>query len=254
MTSPKKQNSTRVFLIALTSILAILSIGRTIDWGQTASFAQSVLERLNLPIQSSHPAAGVTFDLNRLGRDAKLAQLTVERKQRFGIDKGLDLISRADEIIRIGTRTVAMKEILDEIDSAAHLAPRPSLPAQGQTVDGYYGIYLVEPDDNIWNIHILFLQEALASRGISLLPIADEPDHHGFSSGQGKILNFPDEMAHIYNIAQRRLERDLSRVTAMNLLIVYDLQALLRLLDQIDQGRLNHIEFDGQSIWMPGGP
>jgi hypothetical protein len=253
MTMKRNQRPTRVFFIALTSALAILSIGRLIHSGHTAGIGWLALEGVNLRLQNSPPPVAMTLDLNRIERDAKLAQMVHERKQRLGIETSLDLIAKADEAIRIGSQTVAMEEILARINSADHGSPGPPPSAGANAPTGYYGIYVVDPADTIWSIHIKLLKEYLAHRGITLFPIADEPDRHGFSSGEGKILNFPDEMAHIYNIEQHRIERDLNRVSPMNELIVYNLRKISALADQIEHKNMDHVEFDGQTVWIPSG-
>ena len=43
-----------------------------------------------------------------------------------------------------------------------------------QVLDAY-GIYVVKPNDNIWNIHFQFLKEYFTHKGIMLSPVADEP-------------------------------------------------------------------------------
>ncbi len=67
-----------------------------------------------------------------------------------------------------------------------------------------YGVYVVQPGDNIWNIHFRMLKEYYARKGIRLGHNADEPESSGLSSGVGKILKFSEAMVIIYNLKEKR--------------------------------------------------
>ncbi len=114
-----------------------------------------------------------------------------------------------------------------------------------------YGIHVVRPKDNVWNIHFDFLREYFENRGITLSPRADEPLKPGVSSGVGKILKFSENMVHIYNVRERRLSMNLDRIHPQNKIVVFNLGRAFSLLDQIDYQNVRHIEFDGQTLWIP---
>lgn len=114
-----------------------------------------------------------------------------------------------------------------------------------------YGIHVVRPDDNVWNIHFDFLREYFENRGISLSPRADEPLEPGVSSGVGKILKFSENMVHIYNVRERKLSMNLDRIHPQSKIVVFNLGRAFSLLDQIDYQNVRHIEFDGQTLWIP---
>ena len=114
-----------------------------------------------------------------------------------------------------------------------------------------YGIHIVRPGDNIWNIHFQFLRNYFARKGIDLAPTADEPLAKGMSSGVGKILKFSENMVHIYNLRQRRLEMNLDTIHPLSKIVIFNLARVFAMLKQIDYGNVHRIEFDGETLWIP---
>jgi len=187
-------------------------------------------------------------------------QLTETRKSSLGIENGVDLIVKADEALKLGDAIVPMKEILDRIklkqgkiiesDIGQQLLPSMELTQKNPTQSAY-GIYVVQPDDNIWNIHFQFLQDYFKNRGISLTPASDEAMVNGSSSGVGKLLKFSEKMVYIYNIRDRKLAVDLGLIHPLTKVVVFDMGRVFSLLDQIDYEHVNRVEFDGEIIWIP---
>ncbi|MBW2370395.1 MAG: hypothetical protein JRH15_21195 [Deltaproteobacteria bacterium] len=188
------------------------------------------------------------------------AQLTEARKSSLGIENGVDLIVKADEALKLGDAIVPMKEILDRIklrqgeiiesDIGQQLLSPMEVAPQNATQSAY-GIYVVQPDDNIWNVHFQFLQDYFRNRGISLSPTSDEATVNGSSSGVGKLLKFSEKMVYIYNVRDRKLAVDLGLIHPLTKVVVFDMGRVFSLLDQIDYERVNRIEFDGEIIWIP---
>jgi hypothetical protein len=187
-------------------------------------------------------------------------QLTEDRKASLGIENGVDLIVKSDEALKIGDAIVPMKEILDRIKlkrgdilesdiGQSALAALRQPPKNG--AEDAYGIYVVQPNDNIWNIHFKFLQDYFRNRGISLSPASDEAASDGTSSGVGKLLKFSENMVYIYNVRDRKLDMDLNVIHPLTKLVVFDMGRVFSLLEQIDYERVNRIEFDGDIIWIP---
>ena len=114
-----------------------------------------------------------------------------------------------------------------------------------------YGIYVVRPGDNIWNIHFEFLKENFKYRGITLSPVADEPDERGVSSGVGKILKFAEGMVYIYNIREHRLADDANIIQPLSKIIVFNMARAIELIKKIDYEDIKHIQFDGETLWLP---
>jgi hypothetical protein len=114
-----------------------------------------------------------------------------------------------------------------------------------------YGIHVVRPRDNIWNIHFNLLKELFRNKGTALPPLADEPTPSGRSSGVGKLLKFSENMVAIYNLRERRLDPDLNLITPNSKVVVFNFNRLFAMLDQIDYKNIDAIQFDGDTIWIP---
>jgi len=54
-------------------------------------------------------------DYNRLQKDKNLQSVMEKRKEKYGFEKGVDLIVKPDESVKVGDEVVPMKEILDRI-------------------------------------------------------------------------------------------------------------------------------------------
>ncbi|MFW6373216.1 MAG: PCRF domain-containing protein [Thermodesulfobacteriota bacterium] len=124
------------------------------------------------------------------------------------------------------------------------------LPAEGIEI---YGVYVVQPGDNIWNIHFEFLKEYFRNRGVRLSPVSDEKTAKGVSSGVGKILKFSEKMVHIFNIRERELESDLDMINPLSKIVVFNMGQAFDLLNQIDYENITEIRFDGENLWVPAG-
>jgi hypothetical protein len=116
-----------------------------------------------------------------------------------------------------------------------------------------FGIYVVRPGDNIWNIHFRFLREYFGGRNVRLTPVADEPDDRGISSGVGKILKFSESMVHIYNLREKRLDANLDLIHPESKVVVFNLGEAFDLLGRIDERNIRELRFDGETLWVPAG-
>lgn len=184
--------------------------------------------------------------------DKALTALMEERKALYGIEKSIDMIVKPDESIKVGEETVRMKKILDEVRlrRGEILETDLVIGARGEESDEF-GIYVVQPSDNIWDIHFKLLKDHYDHKGIQLSPLADEPDRLGYSSGVGKILKFSENLVHIYNLRERRLDSDLHLIHPLSKIVVYNMRRVFALLDRINYKDVNRIEFDGETLWLP---
>ncbi len=194
------------------------------------------------------------IDYDKLDKDLKLKELMEERKAKYGLKKGIDIITKSDESIKIGESTVPMQEILDEIRLKLGDIIEKDLKS-GQTGSGKdtkeFGIYVVQPTDNIWNIHFKFLKDYFDHKGVVLSPRSDEPSQAGQSSGVGKLLKFSENTVQIYNIKEHKLEIDLSLIIPLSKIVIYNMEQIFTLLDLIDYEKVNRIQFDGETLWIP---
>ena len=221
--------------------------------------------------------------------DQAMASLMEERKAKYGVGESLDLIVNENESIKVGEYTVSMKQIMDDvkvsrgeivvdeirpknqdshedtnqIDGQENLAQSEDAVQAGLSGGdsakstarkkgaSEFGVYVVQPGDNIWNIHFRLLDEFFAHQGVRLSPLADEPSNQGFSSGVGKILKFSENMVAIYNLKTRQVDQDLNLIQPLSKVVVYNMTHVFDLLRQIDYSQVNMIQFDGDTLWLP---
>jgi hypothetical protein len=124
----------------------------------------------------------------------------------------------------------------------------------GTTPAEVYGIHVVRPGENLWNIHFSLLKEYFRGKGIELPPLADEPRASGHSSGIGRVLKFSEGMVYIYNLRERRLEASIDLIQPRSKIVVYKMREVFSLLDQIDVEALDRIRFDGDTLWLQARP
>ena len=166
----------------------------------------------------------------------------------------MDLIIRSKESFTIGDHTISMQEILEKAAAKTHQVVEKEIDPSGRMVlveDKPYGIHVVRPGENVWNIHFKILREYFAGHGARVSYTADEPLVCGKSSGVGKILKFSEHMVIIYNLVQRCMATDIHLLAPMGKIVVYNMQEMFALLQQIDYDHVDCIRFDGNAIWVP---
>ncbi|MEJ2658469.1 MAG: hypothetical protein P8012_14970 [Desulfobacterales bacterium] len=194
------------------------------------------------------------IDYNKIEEDKKLQALMQKRKAEYGLEKGVDMIAKSNESLKIGDETVSMQEILDKIRLKSGDIVEKDLKSQGavnkEKIESF-GIHVVQPGENIWNIHYTFLKDYFDHKGVQLSPLSDEPLQGGRSSGIGKILKFSEHTVNIYNIKERKLDMNLNLIYPLTKVVVYNMDQIFAFLDLIDYKHVNRIQFDGETLWMP---
>lgn len=206
-------------------------------------------EKIQIP-----STTGPVIDYNRIEEDKELKALMEERKAQYGVEKGVDIIAKSDESFKIGDATVSMQEILDKIRLKSGEIVEKDLKSRDETPKEKiesFGIHVVQPGENIWNIHYTFLKDYFEHKGVQLSPLSDEPIQGGRSSGVGKILKFSEHTVNIYNIKERKLDVDLNLIFPLTKVVVYNMDQIFAFLDLIDYKHVNRIQFDGETLWMP---
>ncbi len=195
-----------------------------------------------------------TIDYKDLKKDSRLKSLMGSRKQELGLDKSLDMIVNSDETFTIGDIEVSMSDILkqaflkqgdvfeEKIETSGEVRPQKIKQ---------YGIYVVQPGDNIWNIHFNILKEYYDTQGFSVAAKADEPVDRGLSSGVGKILKFSETMVIIYNLVEKKVDTNIDLLEPLSKIIVYNMDEVFSLLKEINYQNIDRIQFDGKTIWIP---
>ncbi len=191
------------------------------------------------------------INYNELEKDDTLKKAMEKRKNKYDIKNSLDMIVNSDETFKIKDKMVSMAKILklaalkrgDVVEE--DIAGKTSGKGIKQ-----YGIYVVKPGDNIWNIHFNILREYYNLKNINLNLKADEPDKKGFSSGIGKILKFSEKIVTIYNLEQGTIDSDINIIKPFTKIIVYNMTDIFSLLNDINYKNVSNLKFDGKTIWI----
>ena len=195
------------------------------------------------------------IDYNKIEKDKELMALMQQRKAQYGVNKGVDIIAQSNESIKIGDSTVSMQEILEKIRLKSGDIVEKNIKTQDAPANeklASFGIHVVQPGENIWNIHFTFLKDYFDHKGVQLSPRSDEPLQGGSSSGIGKILKFSEHTVNIYNIREHKLDVNLNLIFPLTKVVVYNMDQIFAFLDLIDYKHVNRIQFDGETLWMPG--
>lgn len=196
----------------------------------------------------------VTINYGDLGSGTRLTELMKQRKEALGLKESVDFIVRSDESFTIGGTTVAMRDILEKAFLKKKAVFEERIEETGAIEPDRiknYGIYIVQPMDNIWNIHFRIIQEYYATRGISVCQTADEPIDDGRSSGIGKLLKFSETLVIIYNLEDRMVADNIDLLKPLTKIVVYSMDDVFNLLNEIDYDNVDSIRFDGETIWIP---
>ncbi len=194
------------------------------------------------------------IDYQNLKQDEKLAALMETRKKNLGIRKSLDMIVKSDESFKVGGNKVSMQDIIEKSHMQKEKVFIQKIEGSGAVTPlkiKEYGIYVVQPNDNIWNIHFNLLKEYYDHQGISVSPKADEPDKNNLSSGVGKILKFSENMVMIYNLSEKKIDTDIDLLEPLSKIVIYNMDEVFSLLKQIEYKNIDRIQFDGKTIWIP---
>ncbi len=289
----KFQSNRTLIICGVLTVIATLVVGALILRRQpgTTTPPASSARPAGTPVSPAAPGADegkltlkvkqeTVVDYNIVSEDPALSSLMAERKAKYRVDKGVDLIVRSDETLKVGVTTIRMKEVLDTIrlergelleadieapDSAgrsftagaahgshapAPVDGSPGVDSEGMPLAIEYGIHVVQPGENIWNIHFTLLREYLGKKGIAIASKSDEPEG-GRSTGVGKLLKFSEKMVAIYNIVDRRLATDINLIRPETKLVVYNMKEIFKLIEQIETTDIDRIWFDGDTIWIP---
>lgn len=200
---------------------------------------------------------GGVIDYGKIKDTRELDSMMKDRKEEYGVQDSVDMIVTSDESIKVGERTVSMEEILDKVRLQQGGVVEKNLEwgkgsenKNGKDKEGF-GIYVVQPGDNIWNIHFRLLKEFFEKRGVDLPPMSDELSPNGTSSGVGKILKFSENMVYIFNLESRNLDNNIHLIHPLSKVIVYRMDDVFALLEQIDFNKVSLIRFDGETLWIP---
>ena len=195
-----------------------------------------------------------TIDYNELKKDDELIKLMNSRKTEFGIKNSLDMIVKSNESFTIGDNYISMRDILEKAFIKQGNVFEEKIATSGAVSPQKiktYGIYVIRPGDNIWNIHFNILKEFYEHKGINVSPKADEPVDQGMSSGVGKILKFSETMVIIYNLVDKKVVSNINLLEPLSKIIIYNMDEVFSLLFEFNYDNIDRIQFDGKTIWIP---
>lgn len=183
-----------------------------------------------------------------------------ERQQLAGFKDSVDYIVRADEPFELGGKTWTIDDIRNRLlpdekkepvlrkITEAEVGPSIRKPivapaSQGSKPADYYAVRIVQPGDNLWNIHYQIIRDYLARRHIILASRADEPHPDGHSSGVGRLLKFIESVVVVYDFDKNRAETDLNLIHPYQIVVFFKISDLLTALDQLQPDDLNRLRY-----------
>lgn len=204
-------------------------------------------------IQKTESIEIPAIDYRLLDKGTGLGRMMKQRKEKFGLTDSVDLIVRSDESFTVGGRKVSMAEIIEKAAvkrGEIYETEIGNTDAMNDEEVRKYGIHVVEPGDNVWNIHFNVIKDYYDSRGITVESDADEPNEAGMSSGVGKILKFSEKTVIIYNLVQERIDTNIDLIQPLSKVVVYNLSRVFALLEQISYNNVDRVKFDGTTLWI----
>ena len=126
-------------------------------------------------------------------------------------------------------------------------AARPPAPATGKKPINYFGIYLVQPGDNLWDTQFAFIREYFGSRGINVATNSDRPLKDNLSSGIGRILKYMENKVFIFNLKTKQLSTNLSLLAPHEKIVIFNLSHLHQLLQPLSPSQINKIRLLSQN-------
>ncbi len=253
----KSRKTSSLVIIALAGLilLAVLVAIKILMEPQIIVREDEPTPNANTPSTVTAPAEKETavIDYGKLASDDDLQSLMAQRKEDYDVGEGIDIIARTDEMVQIGDTTVSMKELQKQIQLKLGEIGEETIGPDGQPLaqaTESYGIYIVQPGDNIWNIHFRFLKDYFSRRNITLSSVADEPVKQGYSSGVGKLLKFSENMVYIYNIIDKQFSENLNLIEPQSKIVIYKMDRVFAFLEQVDYKNINHLRFDGDTLWI----
>lgn len=193
------------------------------------------------------------IDYKKLDKDKALHDLMARRKKELGIKNSLDMVVKSDESFKVGKITVSMKDVLEKTFLKNKKIFEEKIGESGEIKPDKvkaYGIYVVHPGDNLWDIHFRLIREYYKARGIIISKRADEPVKGGFSSGFGKVLKFSEKMVVIYNLLEHKVDTNINLLHPLSKVIVYNMKEVFSLLKTIDYKNVDKLKFDGETLWI----
>ncbi len=241
------------WLLALAVILAAVA-ALYVYWGdispqQTAKPKPSAADQQKTPAGQSAGVPNPSKHGDTIKVDGSQQGEQEQRKKPFGLDKSVDAVARSDEKIQVGQHKVSVEELERKLVVEQRGDVREK-SLQGGKISAW-GVHVVRPGDNLWQIHYQLLREYLVGRGVKLPPQADQPQPKGYSTGVGKILKFAEHMVGVYNLRTGHMSKNLNQLEPGQKVVVFNLSEIFAQLDQVDPQEINGVMYDGRVLFFP---
>jgi len=256
-----RTGKTRTVLISLTAVAVALSLAAMLLYAYRAPLfgvtTQKTLQNTAVFDSNENQDRIVKGKIEYLpemnSKDRGKTPLTDQRKKELGIENSFDMIVESGEQFKIGEIIISMRDIVEKSFLREKKIFEEKINASGDThpeTIEKYGIYIVKPGDNLWNIHFNLIKAYYRSRGLTLPDKADEPLENNASSGVGKILKFSEKLVTIYNTIENRVDDDIDLLEPLSKIVVYNMNEVFALLKKINYKNMDKIRFDGETIWI----
>ena len=194
-----KNDSSQKFIIAAVIILFLIAV---IYFVANKDKKPNVIEQ---PVKKEIPQEKESYEASykkeiktkpainydELEKNEDLKKAMQERKKQYDIKNSLDMIVDSDETFKINNIEISMAEILKLAALNRGDVVEENIGEDSKNIDiKQYGIYVVKPCDNIWNIHFNILREYYGLKNIIMDMKADETDKMVLRSVVGKIIKF----------------------------------------------------------------
>lgn len=206
--------------------------------------------KAGVPAPPAPSAGGEVVRVSPGHTSAAEAAEQAKRKKPYGLKKSLDVVVRSDESVMVGGKKVPMREMERKlvVEQRGELLDRPLDKSKRVSA---WGVHLVRPGENLWDIHYHLLREYLASRGKQLPLNADQPTPQGYSSGVGKVLKFAEHMVGVYNIKTGKMSSNLNLLEPGQKMVVFNLSEIFQQLAKINPDDLSGVMYDGRLLLFP---
>ena len=258
----RKTKGSKIQLIQITAFTAVAAV-ILFCWIGNRSIGNNEADRTGSNPQKRERTCDTTvqgkiksplvIDYKEMGKSNDLTEMMEQRKKRLSMEKSLDFIVRSNETFTVGGVTVSMKEILKKAQLKHQGVFEEKIQNSGEVIPETikeFGIVVIQPGDNLWNIHFKILKEYYETRGITLAGTADEPLDCGTSSGVGKLLKFSESMVIIYDLINGEIDTEINLLEPLSKIVVYNMEEIFSLLEEINYENVDMIRFDGETIWI----
>lgn len=195
-----------------------------------------------------------------------------QRRQAFQLNKSVDHIVLKDEPFQVDGQKLTIGAILNHLDGKTGKAGQqaslsriqehdlaadsgnspPRMQAQSPEKLDYYGVRVVRPGENLWNIDYAIIREYFARRHILLPAVADEPAPDGRSSGIGRLLKFIQGVVYIYNVQEHRLETNPNLIHPSAVVVFFKISDLFAALNQLQPSDLRMLHYVRDTLRLKG--